>query len=159
MEYIHKAKAEKLRTKVLSDQMEARRIKNKVRHSRHHPPSLFLRCLFRRPSVNVALPVSLRNDRASSPLSTRRPRSRYWSVPFEHISRYMISHVAFTRQSNLQRAGIQSMFNMSIHLLLFRMCPFEYKRTWKLGIRRIYQQRCGSNASVLSAQRSGLEMV
>jgi len=34
MEYIHKAKAEKTRTKVLSDQMEARRIKNKAARER-----------------------------------------------------------------------------------------------------------------------------
>ncbi|KZP06996.1 hypothetical protein FIBSPDRAFT_703440, partial [Athelia psychrophila] len=31
MEYIHKAKAEKNRTKVLNDQMEARHVKNQVR--------------------------------------------------------------------------------------------------------------------------------
>ncbi|EGN92701.1 hypothetical protein SERLA73DRAFT_65303 [Serpula lacrymans var. lacrymans S7.3] len=34
MEYIHKAKAEKNRTKVLSDQMEARRVKNKAARQR-----------------------------------------------------------------------------------------------------------------------------
>ncbi|KAF8555944.1 hypothetical protein OG21DRAFT_787703 [Imleria badia] len=34
MEYIHKAKAEKNRTKVLTDQMEARRVKNKAARER-----------------------------------------------------------------------------------------------------------------------------
>ncbi|RXW14178.1 hypothetical protein EST38_g11677 [Candolleomyces aberdarensis] len=34
MEYIHKAKAEKNRTKILSDQMEARRVKNKAARER-----------------------------------------------------------------------------------------------------------------------------
>jgi large subunit ribosomal protein L19e len=34
MEYIHKAKAEKTRTKVLNDQMEARRVKNKAARER-----------------------------------------------------------------------------------------------------------------------------
>jgi large subunit ribosomal protein L19e len=37
MEYIHKAKAEKNRTKVLADQMEARRVKNKVSRSMLSP--------------------------------------------------------------------------------------------------------------------------
>ena len=68
------------------------------------PHSLFLWRLFLRLSVNVVLLVSLRNDRASTPLSRRRPRSRYWTVPFERVSRYMIFHVACTRHfQNLPR--------------------------------------------------------
>lgn len=70
MEYIHKAKAEKSRTKVLSDQMEARRVKNKVCFA-IDIFALLLTTFFRL-LVTVAKPVLLRRDRLYSPL--RRPR-------------------------------------------------------------------------------------
>ena len=82
MEFIHKAKAEKTRTKVLTDQMEARRVKNKV--------SCFfitlLPLILSRPPANVVLPVWPRNARGWSQSSTKRPRSsrRLYLVLFMH---------------------------------------------------------------------------
>lgn len=70
MEYIHKAKAEKSRTKVLSDQMEARRVKNKVLIIIIHADNHLLIMLSRLP-VTVARLVLSRRGKPFSLLSTR----------------------------------------------------------------------------------------
>ena len=65
MEYIHKAKAEKSRTKIINDQMEARRVKNKVRISlSYFPPSRSLTYFWsHRPPAIVALLELRRSDK------------------------------------------------------------------------------------------------
>ena len=68
MEYIHKAKAEKTRTKILSDQMEARRVKNKVCVIFANTPcsvAFSLVCSLPRPPVNVVQHASRRSDKLS----------------------------------------------------------------------------------------------
>lgn len=75
MEYIHKAKAEKSRTKVLTDQMEARRVKNKVCLLGLYIAYLCAHSL-NRPPANVVLLVSLRRDRVFWPWSRRQRRSK-----------------------------------------------------------------------------------
>ena len=81
MEYIHKAKAEKTRTKVLTDQMEARRTKNKVCRSSDLYGSFvhtFLRLL-----ASAALLVSWRSVPLFSLSSTKLwLRSKY--IVFTH---------------------------------------------------------------------------
>jgi hypothetical protein len=88
MEYIHKAKAEKSRTKVINDQMEARRVKNKVRArpfplslSRsltdlrsvpHRPPVIVVPLVSRRSSKHCLVPRRhQRNDRFALPVPPR----------------------------------------------------------------------------------------
>ena len=66
MEYIHKAKAEKSRTKILSDQMEARRIKNKVRPlSLMHLPSPFI-------LINIAFVSQAVRERRAARVAEKR---------------------------------------------------------------------------------------
>ena len=83
MEYIHKAKAEKTRTKVLNDQMEARRVKNKVCRLSACITYL-LSTSFVRLLVTVARLVSWRRGKQFSLLSTRqKTKSKLCIIPYD----------------------------------------------------------------------------
>src|SRR5260370_28418126 len=91
---MHKAKGEKNRTKILSDQMEARRAKNKVFLLN------FVSCLLvypiSRAPVSVVLPAWLRSARASSQLNKRRLKSKDDVARFPHslsFQPYTILHI------------------------------------------------------------------
>lgn len=77
MEFIHKAKAEKNRTKVLSDQMEARRVKNKVSPFFYHstPPCPHVIPPLRL-FANAVPPVLQRSARVSLLSSTKMLKSK-----------------------------------------------------------------------------------
>ena len=102
MEYIHKAKAEKLRTKALSDQMEARRTKNKVPH-------------FQIPSDRKSdspFPFRLLGNVGPRGLQRRGKHSWQWMM---HQRRSKFPHTTHSHMSSLLLYAMHRMFPANLH--------------------------------------------
>ena len=117
MEYIHKAKAEKSRTKVLSDQMEARRVKNKV-------------CF----SISLLSFLHLTNARTGCSRTSCRSHRR-------EATGY---HCCRTRGCPGLNAGGMSVllgnFTLSLRLSFFLPCMSSHTHAFRFSLARYYNQ-------------------
>ena len=139
MEYIHKAKAEKNRTKLINDQMEARRSKNRVSELvlSTTKTSSHLSLSYERLPASVARLVSQRRDRHSwlwRPTLLSRSDCSFPSYSLLHSCFH--SACAYGRHENIMPYGI---FNHSMQ------CSMQTKPFWRSDKLRVFKDETYEN--------------